>query len=179
GTRRDILDDITGWIVVPSESGSVLWLSGDEGSGKSAISTMVAEYFRGVGRLGAFLFLERNDRSRSEPGAVIRTIAYSLALFNPRIGSAIADVIRRDPAVVSAPVRTQFTELLFNPLRSVEQYILGPIVVIIDALDQCGNPNSRAILLALLSDEFPKLPRFFRLFVTSRRELDITTEFES
>ncbi|KAJ7093772.1 WD40 repeat-like protein [Mycena epipterygia] len=179
GTRREILDDITGWVTVPSNSGNVLWLSGVAGSGKSTISTTVSESFRAVDRLGAFLFFDRDDSSRSHPGAVIRTIAYKLALSNHHIGSTISDVIHRDPAVVDAPIRTQFKALLLDPLTSAEQHLQGPILIILDALDECGDPRSRAALLSLLADEFPKLPRLFRLFITSRREPDITAHFRS
>ncbi|KAJ7093766.1 WD40-repeat-containing domain protein [Mycena epipterygia] len=179
GTRREILDDITGWVTVPSNSGNVLWFSSVAGSGKSTISTTISEAFRAVDRLGAFLFFDRNDTSRSHPGAVIRTIAYKLALSNHHIGSAIFDVIHRDPTVVDAPIRTQFKALLLNPLTSVEQHMSGPILIILDALDECGDPPSRAALLSLLSNEFPKLPRVFRLLITSRREPDIIDEFRS
>ncbi|KAJ7033060.1 hypothetical protein C8F04DRAFT_1235038, partial [Mycena alexandri] len=53
GTRRKILDDITEWLTVPSVSGNILWLSGVAGSGKSTISTTIAESLRGLERLGA------------------------------------------------------------------------------------------------------------------------------
>ncbi|KAJ6612628.1 hypothetical protein B0H10DRAFT_1952189 [Mycena sp. CBHHK59/15] len=165
GTRREILDDIAEWLTVPSESGNVLWLSGVAGSGKSTISTTISESLRGLERLGAFLFFDRNDRARSHPDAVIRTIAYWLALSSPHLGSAISAAIRHDPAVVNAPLRTQFKELLLAPLQAAEQHIQGPIVVILDALDECGDPSSRLALLSLLSEEFPKLPHFLRRFL--------------
>ncbi|KAJ7107903.1 WD40-repeat-containing domain protein [Mycena epipterygia] len=168
GTRREILDDITAWVTVPSKSANVLWLSGVAGSGKSSISTTISESFRAVDRLGAFLFFDRNDSSKSHPSAVIRTIAYKLALSNQHIGSAISDVIHRDPAVVDAPIRTQFKALLLDPLVSAEQHMQGPILIILDALDECGDPRSRAALLSLLSTEFRKLPSLFHYESASR-----------
>ncbi|KAJ7721986.1 hypothetical protein B0H16DRAFT_1699419, partial [Mycena metata] len=177
GTRRQILDNIIEWATVPSDSGNVLWLSGVAGSGKSTISTTISESLRGLERLGAFLFFDRNDRARSHPDAVIRTIAYWLALSNPHIGSAVSAAIRRDPAVVNAPLQTQFKCLLLNPLQLAEQHIQGPLIVILDALDECGDPDSRLPLLSLLSEELPKLPHFLRVFVTSRRDSDITNHF--
>ncbi|KAJ7121444.1 WD40 repeat-like protein [Mycena epipterygia] len=179
GTCRKLLDDVTEWVAVPSESGNVLWLSGVAGSGKSTISTTVSESFRAVDRLRAFLFFDRNDSAHSHPGAVIRTIAYKLALSNPHIGSAISDAIQRDPAVVDAPIRTQFKSLLLDPLTAAEQYIQGPILIILDALDECGDARSRAALLSLLTDDFPKLPHLFRILITSRRDPDINDQFRS
>ncbi|KAJ7118323.1 hypothetical protein C8R44DRAFT_542953, partial [Mycena epipterygia] len=178
GTRREILDQITEWLMVPSNP-SILWLSGMPGSGKCTIATMISETFRSLGRLGAFLFFDRNDRVSSHPDSVIRTIAHSLALSNIHIASAISTTIQREPAAVNAPLRTQFRNLLLEPLASVEHTIKGPIFIILDGLDECGDPDSRATLLAILSTDFPELPRLFRFLITSRREFDITRQFTS
>ncbi|KAJ7108201.1 hypothetical protein C8R44DRAFT_884965 [Mycena epipterygia] len=179
GTRREILDKINEWLAVPSDSSNVLWLSGVAGSGKSTISTTVSESFGAVARLGAFLFFDRNDLSRSHPAAVIPTIAYSLALFSPHIGSAISAAIQKDPGVVKSPMGTQFKKLLLEPLQLAERYIQGPIIIILDALDECGDRDSRAPLLSLLSTKFPGIPRLFRFLITSRRDPDIVNKFNS
>ncbi|KAJ7431599.1 hypothetical protein FB451DRAFT_1486595 [Mycena latifolia] len=173
----DILDGIRGWLSVPSDTGNVLWLSGVAGSGKSTISTTVSETYRDLHRLGAFLFFDRNDRSHSHPDGVLRTIAYQLGHFNAHIGAAISGVIKADPAVVNAPMATQFKRLLIEPLRSAERYLPGPILIVLDALDECGDIDSRAVLLSLLSREFPKLPQLYRFLITSRRESDIAEQF--
>jgi ABC-type dipeptide/oligopeptide/nickel transport system ATPase subunit len=179
GTRREILDYITEWLSIPSDSGNVLWLCGVAGSGKSTISITVSDSFRGLERLGAVLFFDRNDQAQSHPDGVIRILAYSLAQSNPHIASAIAAAVQRDPSVASAPIRTQFKELLLDPLQSVEPSIHGPIVIILDALDECGDPTSRAALLSVLSVELPKLPRLFRFLITSCAEKDIADEFQT
>ncbi|KAJ7936183.1 hypothetical protein B0H13DRAFT_1560082, partial [Mycena leptocephala] len=46
GTRVDILNFIHEWLTTPSGSSDILWLYGVAGSGKSTISTTVAEDFR-------------------------------------------------------------------------------------------------------------------------------------
>jgi len=56
GTRQDALAFITGWLTMPSDGTNVLWLHGLAGSGKSTLSTTVAEYFCELGQLGAFSF---------------------------------------------------------------------------------------------------------------------------
>jgi hypothetical protein len=178
GTRQRILDDIREWASV-SSNGNVLWLSGVAGSGKSTISTTVSLSFQGLDRLGAFLFFDRNDASQSNPAAVIRTIAYYLALVDPHIGAAMSAIIDRNPTVMNAPMPTQFKQLLLDPLQAAAQYIHGPILIILDALDECGNRDSRATLIHLLANEAPKLPPIFRVFITSRREPDITDKFKS
>ncbi|KAJ7192037.1 hypothetical protein GGX14DRAFT_380524, partial [Mycena pura] len=152
---------------------------GVAGTGKSTIANSISESLRGLERLGAFLFFHRNDRARSHPDGVIRTLAYSLALSDPHIAAAISAIIQRDPAVLNAPLLAQFEMLLLQPLQSVEHFIQGPILVILDALDECGEPGSRNVLLSTIATEFPKLPTFIRLLITSRREADIDRHFRS
>ncbi|KAJ7459975.1 hypothetical protein B0H11DRAFT_2242209 [Mycena galericulata] len=178
GTRSEILGEISTWLTV-SSPGNILWLSGVAGSGKSTISTTIAESFRAIDRLGAFLFFDRNDKERSHPDAIIRTLAYSLAASNPHIGEAISAAIHCDPPIINAPIRTQFRSLLLDPLQSAEHSIQGPILIVLDALDECGDPDSRRGLLSLLSTELTKLPHLIRFFITSRREEDILVHFQS
>jgi hypothetical protein len=176
GTRQEVLSFITGWLTTPSEGQNVLWLHGLAGSGKSTISTTVAEYFRDLGRLGAFIFFDRNNPTNSDPNAVIRTLAHWLASFDCHIRSAICAAIESDNNIASAPIQRQFTKLLLDPLESIATLPMqGPVIIIIDALDECGDPTSRRSLLRLLADELGKLPATFRFLITSREELDLKT----
>ena len=178
GTRQDILKFITDWLTTPSENQNVLWLHGLAGYGKSTISTTVAEYFRDLGRLGAFIFFDRNDPTHSDPNAVIRTLAYRLGSFDTRIKLAVCAVVETDKSIADAPVRKQFAKLLLEPLQSLSgQFVNGPAIVVIDALDECGNPISRKSLLALLSEELVNLPHMCRFITTNRAESDITAAF--
>jgi hypothetical protein len=180
GTRREILKFITEWLITPSEKQNVLWLHGLAGSGKSSISTTVAEYFREMDRLGCFIFFDRNDPNHNDPNAVIRTIVYRLASFDVRIRSTICAVIQRNGSVIEAPIRKQFSELLLDPLKTIgSQPMEGPIIIVVDALDECGDAKSRKNLLALLATELIKLPSAFRFIITSRAESDISAAFSS
>ncbi|KAJ6586709.1 quinon protein alcohol dehydrogenase-like superfamily [Mycena sp. CBHHK59/15] len=78
-----------------------------------------------------------------------------------------------------APIQTQFRKLLLEPLSDKHEHIRGPIIVILDALDECGDAESRAALVLLLSNEVPKLPAVFRFFITSRPDSDIANQFRS
>src|SRR5882724_8047922 len=111
GTRVEILQSITDWLSMPSGGQNILWLHGPAGSGKSTISTTIAERFRTLRRLGAFIFFDRN---KSDPAAVIRTMAHQLACADLHIQSAICANIN-GIFNVSTPIHTQFTKLLLEP----------------------------------------------------------------
>jgi WD40 repeat protein len=178
-TRRDVLEHITDWITNPQNEYNVLWLHGLAGSGKSTISTSIANLFRDLNRLGAFVFFSCDVKKRSDPATVVRTLAYQLGSFDPRLGVAIAANIDATPSITQAPIGFQFSKLLVGPLTSLEAlFDEGPIVLILDGLDECGNPRARRELISVLAEEIGKLPAFVRTIVTSRAELDIRNAFE-
>jgi hypothetical protein len=179
-TRQDILSEIVDWATNPSGEHNVFWLYGLAGSGKSTLSTTIASYFRNLGRLGAFVFFDRAFPERSHPSKVIRTLAYKLGLFDQRIGTAISAAIDNFPSVNDASLRVQFTKLLIEPLTSLTDLrVEGPIVLVLDALDECGNPTERETLLTLFSKELSRFPSVIRIIVTSRELDDITAAFRN
>lgn len=53
-----------------------------------------------------------------------------------------------------------------------------PVVVVLDALDECGDLSARWLLLVVLVRE-NALATVLRFIITSRAEYDIRTEFEN
>ncbi|KAF7977773.1 hypothetical protein HWV62_2657 [Athelia sp. TMB] len=180
GTRQDLQKEIVDWLMNSSDNKNILWLYGAAGLGKSTVATTVAEYFRGLQRRGAFLFFDRNSKEESAPKRVITTLAYQLAEHHQTVCSTVTAAIENDRQVVSAPLASQFTSLLFGPLSDASTNTSGPIVIILDALDECGDAKSRQALLNILkSPEFAQLPSQFRFLITSRPDHDIKVALSS
>ncbi|KAL5480348.1 hypothetical protein ACEPAI_1618 [Sanghuangporus weigelae] len=173
-TRVEVRQKIIDWIFSGARR-NIFWLHGVAGSGKSAVSTTIAQHFRDMSRLGAFLFFETG---KSESSSVIRTIAYSLAMLDSTIGGNILGELEEDKEIITASPGDQFRKLLLKPLLNAGGFC-GPIVIVLDALDECGTPDTRRGLLDLLQKEFPKLPGTFRFLITSRRAADIDKAFSS
>ena len=169
-TRLDIVKVITDWIVDEGQK-PVFWLFGQTGSGKSTISTTIADMSRELRRLGAFIFFNRDVKDRSDPSLVIRTLAYKLASFDTRIGEAVSAAIQSIPDIAESPLHFQFRNLVVLPLSCAE--FRGPLVIVIDALDECGTAETRNVLLSVLSLEIGNLPPYTRIIITSRPEDDI------
>ena len=172
-TRRNIIKDIMKWIADDSnEAKKVWWVYGLAGTGKSTLSTTIANIMRGVHQLGAFFFFNR-DKPQRNFATLIRTLAYQLATFDARFCAAITQVVATNENIAEMPLEFQFENLLSaNALKSVE-WSGGPIVLIIDALDECGSERDRKILMQVLSKGFSSLPSFIRIMVVSRQEQDI------
>jgi hypothetical protein len=172
-TRRNVINDIMEWIADDSnDAKKVLWVHGLAGTGKSTLSNTIARIMRSLHRLDAFFFFNRDIPQRNF-ATLIRTLAYQFAMFDARFGAAISRVVGNTDNIAGMPLEFQFENLLSaNALKSVE-WSGGPIVLIIDALDECGSEADRKILMPVLSKGFSNLPPFIRVLVVSRQEPDI------
>ncbi|KDQ09274.1 hypothetical protein BOTBODRAFT_92785, partial [Botryobasidium botryosum FD-172 SS1] len=178
GTRSSEIQAITEWVMDPDASQRILWLPGPAGFGKSTLSTTLADTFAGLRRLGAFLFFNRDVEERSTPSKVVKTLAYQLALFDHRIAEKVSNLLDESPYVTRSHVRNQFVQLVVKPLCSIEALDDdGPLVLVLDALDECGNAESRRSLLSTLVDESQHLPSCVRILIMSRPSDDIASAF--
>jgi len=149
-TRMDAIKSITKWVADESIDGKqVLWLYGMAGSGKSTLSTTVVEMMRSLQRLGAFFFFDRDIPERSA-ATVVRTLAYQLASFDAQIGAEVSRVVESNPNIAGMSLDFQFANLLSAKALSSVRWSGGPIVLVIDALDECGSEKDRRILLHAL-----------------------------
>ncbi|KAK0438250.1 hypothetical protein EV421DRAFT_2037891 [Armillaria borealis] len=176
GTRVATIDTMVSWIT--QCNGETMWCSGLAGTGKSSLMGTLHDLlmtdFGERSRLAAFIRYDRIEYPKA--GKLITSIAYALGMFDDRIGRAISLVVQTLPSVATLSPSLQFQHLLRNPLESLPDLVDGgPLVVIIDGLDEC---DASPELLAVLAEGFgPKLP-FMRLILSSRPVLRMTTAFE-
>jgi NACHT domain len=173
GTRLDVIKFIMDWIADESNDRErVLWLNGLAGSGKSTLSTTIASMMRDLHLLGAFFFFNR-DVPEKNAQTLIRTLAYQLAVFDVSIGAEISRIVESIPRIAEMPLAFQFTNLLSAQALEAVEWSGGPVVVVIDSLDECGSETDREVLMQALSKGFSDLPSFMRVIVVSRPETDI------
>ncbi|KAJ7499980.1 hypothetical protein FB451DRAFT_1430700 [Mycena latifolia] len=118
GTRTKVIEEITEWGL--HSSTNVLWMYAHAGSGKSTISTTMAEVFERMGRLGSFVFFNRDVKERSEPSRMIRTIAYHLARHRKDIAVAIRSSMEQHSHIIDSGLDLQFQRLLVEPLIKLQ-----------------------------------------------------------
>ena len=181
-TRQDVIKSILHWYSDDSEGHeSAMWLYGLAGAGKSTLSTTIARMMdrvNGVNLLGAFFFFDRN-RPEANASTVIRTIAYQLAEFDAIIGARIAEIVEAFPDISNQPLGVQFSKLLSNAALGNLQWNRGPVLIVIDALDESGTEAERKDLMQALSEGISQLPPFLRLLIVGRRERDILAQFKN
>ena len=173
GTRVASLDFIINWVNNPvSERGLVLF--GQTGTGKSSIAHEIARLFDKMRRLtSSFIFLRREQ---CDAYHLFTTLARDLADRYPSFKIALGKIVKDSAALVGArDYDTLFKSLILEPLKDL--HIVGPILVVIDALDESGDTTSRTGLHVFLAENLKRLPSNFRVIITSRPEHAITSTF--
>lgn len=154
----------------------MLVLFGQAGSGKSSIAHEIARRFEDMGRLtSSFVF----DKSFQQPPHLpITTLARDLSDENPSFKKALVKTIRGDTSLRlgNRDCRSLFTRLLLDQLKDL--HTLGPMVIVIDGLDECDE-ETREGLVSALANSAHELPENFRMLLTARPESDLEEAFSN
>ena len=167
GTRVAFLDFIVNWVNDPA-SESCLVLFGLAGTGKSSIAHEIARRFDHVHRLTSSFFFSRKERPNVHH--LFTTLARDLSERYPSFKTALGRVVK-DNSFLRVGARdydTLFQSVILEPLKDLR--IVGPILVVIDALDESGDAIGRAGLHTFLAKNLIRLPSNFRVLITSRPE---------
>ena len=175
GTRTAFLDFLVNWVNDPA-SQRCLVLFGQAGTGKSSIAHEVARRFNNMHRLtSSFIFLHK-EQSKREAFHLFTTIARDLSDRYPSFKLALGKIVKDDSSlrVGTRDYETLFQSLILEPLKAL--HIVGPILIVIDALDESGDASGRAGLHVFLAKNLIRLPSNFRVLITSRPEDGIERE---
>ncbi|KAG8723258.1 hypothetical protein FRC09_004087 [Ceratobasidium sp. 395] len=175
GTRLGIINELSTWAQRPNADPRLAWVHGPAGFGKSSIATSVCMRLDG-GTLGASFFCKRDSPELRDPRRVLTTIAYQLAIRWKPYRNAVMAAIREDPELHTHHLQALYDALFGSPLKMLSKQNRGILVLVVDALDECGDPATRKPLLRCLQD-LSQLTHFLRVVITSRPDLDIQEFF--
>jgi len=166
GTRLGVLEKTRTWINGTDEDANLesraFLLLGKAGTGKSTIAHSLVQEFKQLRRLGAFFrFLSLTDIG---PEHFFRTIARSIADLDPSYATVLMNFADSTLNTTTSPT-LQLMELLTKPFKTLSA--LGPIVVVIDALDECP-ADHRLELIQCLQENIMLFPKSIRFIITSR-----------
>ncbi|KAG8712378.1 hypothetical protein FRC08_014672, partial [Ceratobasidium sp. 394] len=176
GTRTDIIEKITTWCKTSHDPNRLLWVHGQAGLGKSTIATSVCQQL-GDNVLAVSFFCKRDDQERRDPQRVLTTFIHGLARRHPAYAKALATAIRQDSSICVSPAETQYNNLIVELFQLPEvSTAAGTLVLVVDALDECGDPSTRRRLLGQLHS-MSRMVNWLKVVVTSRPDWDITGYF--
>ncbi|KAB5593504.1 Vegetative incompatibility protein HET-E-1 [Ceratobasidium theobromae] len=165
GTRSAVLSELGDWSENLNAT-NIFWMSGIAGTGKTTIACSLATILEQRKALAASFFCTRTSPECRDVRRILPTIAYQLARYSAPFGSALFQVLDKDPDIASRNVVRQFERLLKEPLMEVKDAMPNNLVVVIDALDECEDSDTVQLILEQLFRFTTNLP--LKFFLTSR-----------
>jgi len=179
-TREELVKEISDWVNnVEKDTPRIFWLHGPAGTGKSSIAHTIAYQFEELERLGSCFCFDRSQMGERRHQKVFSTIAQDLANRDTSLRRQLTAAVHSNAALKNTiDILQQWKELITKPAMTLSEAIIGPIVIIIDALDESGDTNSRRVLLRILGNAITDsrvtdLPPNLRILLTSRPLPDI------
>jgi len=175
-----IVEEIIQWVNSPNgdDVPRIFLLSGVAGSGKSAIAHTIAKLFDLQKRLGSSYCFDRADQANRRPNNLLSTIALDIADLDHHWKMSLGNIVKGNHSLRTTPSATeQFKKFLLEP--AIALTTVGPILVVIDALDESVADPSRKALLDTLAKGISDLPSNIRILITARPERDIVSAFNS
>jgi DNA polymerase III delta prime subunit len=181
GTREMIIEEIIQWVNTPNgdDVPRIFLLSGVAGSGKSAIAHAIAELFDSQKRLGSSYCFDRADQVNRRPNNLLSTIALDIADLDHHWKTSLANIVKGNRSLrTTLSPSEQYKKFILEPAMALTT--VGPILVVIDALDESAEAEepSRKALLDTLAKGISDLPPNIRILITARPEPDIIGTFD-
>ena len=175
GTRKTILKRIMRWVSNPQErnetpQSNIYWVYGSPGVGKTSLAHSICASLQERRQLAGAFFCQRDAENLSDPRNLLPTFIHKLAQTFPHFRTIVAEHLQSDPHLAPQWMKeTLFVDFIRSVRRHPKQHTL---VFVIDALDECGNHNSRPDILKALIDA-AALAQWLKIIITSRPKLDI------
>ncbi|KAG8893406.1 hypothetical protein FRC01_013613, partial [Tulasnella sp. 417] len=169
GTRVEILKRIDNWIRDSSSPDRVLWIRGMAGRGKSTIVSTVVHNWKYRACCATFHFRRgQNSLNTSFVCVLARQFGSSLV---PDIRNSILKSIGENEDIAHQRFDDQFKTLLAAPLANLsDSNQTHPILIAVDALDECDNPQDAAAFVKLIDEHSASFPTKVKFLLTCRPE---------
>ncbi|EZG05699.1 hypothetical protein H106_04721 [Trichophyton rubrum CBS 735.88] len=178
GTRVELFRQIEAWVDGTPEK-CIFWLSGRLGTGKSTISRTIAlQYFK-QGQLGGTFFFSKNEKDLRTLSKFVSSLAHQLSGLSPSLRVAVSTEKRHNTEVEQLAMGIQWEKLICNPLSLLNPRH-SPLIMVIDALDECEGLSKRQIMgiINLFVSAAALQNIRLRFLITSRPESHIQAAFK-
>lgn len=167
GTRVEILERIDSWIRSTSNPKRVLWIRGMAGRGKSTIASTVALNWKHRATCAIFHFRRGQNILDSR---LVCSLARQLGKsVDPEIRNAILSSVQENEDIGEQRLDEQFQGLFVTPLSNVGTKAF-PVLIIVDALDECESVDYAVDFIKLINLKSSLLPDNVKFLLTSRPE---------
>ena len=180
GTRQSLLNHIVEWVANKTGQGNApqkntYWFYGSPGIGKTSLAHSICASLHERNHLAGAFFCRRDDPNLSEPINILPTFIHKLAIIFPPFRIIVAKHLRSDPNLTPESMKGS---LFLDFIRSLPRHPEHTLVFVVDALDECGDAQSRPRLLKVLTNAAAQAP-WLKIIITSRTEVDIQHFFDT
>lgn len=179
GTQVELLREIDHWIETPNGK-CIFWLTNMAGTGKSTVARTVCSRLKKQGLLAASFFFKKGEQDRGNAKLLFSTLAKQLGGTIPQILPSIQNAIKDDSDISGRAHKEQFEKLILQPLIALNPSSTSgsPMLIVIDALDECDQVDHVREILELLPYVQESRSVQLRFLLTSRPDLPIRLGFQ-
>ncbi|KAJ7925653.1 ankyrin repeat-containing domain protein [Mycena leptocephala] len=153
------------WIYAP---GSLLWLHGMSGSGKTVLSSTIIDTIHARAEHYVYFYFDTNNSEQQTVTQLLRSLVTQLSIrSNPPDGMLDALWISHNGGQKLLTDEELISDALLPLLKEFNQ---KPIFIVLDALDECSERSKLLRLISRMLDA--KLPHV-HILVTSRPEVQV------
>ncbi|KEP47127.1 putative vegetative incompatibility protein HET-E-1 [Rhizoctonia solani 123E] len=177
GTREVILTRIVTWTQNRESAEGLMWISGQAGMGKTSVATSLCQRLDGMGVLTGSFFCQRDSLDTSDPLRLINNLVHEIAMKCPAYAQEVAHAIRANRRLCNSHLDVRYNGLIKKPLEQLQSLSMrANLVIVIDALDECGDCESREQILGHLH-EMSQLVPWLKVIITARPVGDLQGYF--
>ncbi|KAG6825750.1 hypothetical protein H0H92_002567 [Tricholoma furcatifolium] len=182
GSRTMVLKEIFDWIHDHSgDSQNFLWLTGDPGCGKSAVTANVSQVAKDRRFLWAQYFINRNEEQTTNPNVYFPTIARQLSDNSTKVERHVHDTVMEARSLLDHISPDQAAHLFISAMSKASKSTPNaPVLVVIDALDETDKARlyDTATIFSNIFDKLSAYPNA-KILISSRTEHDVYKPFTS
>ncbi|KAG6825691.1 hypothetical protein H0H92_002801 [Tricholoma furcatifolium] len=182
GSRSKVLKEIFDWIHDHSAaSQNFLWLTGDPGCGKSAVTASVSQVAKDRQFLWAQFFVNRNEEQTTNPNVYFPTIARQLSDNSTKVERHVHDTVMETRSLLDHMTADQAAHLFSSAMSKASTSTPNaPVLVVIDGLDETDKARlyDTATIFSTLFDKLSAYPNA-KILISSRTEHDVYKPFTS
>ena len=170
-TREWFLDDFKKWL--NDNESRVMILTAGPGVGKTVLSAKICDLYEESRQLAACHFCDFRISDSRDPYMILQSLASQMCDNVDGFRDKLSETFSRQHSRDS--LSDTFRVLLNDPLQALDR--TEPMLIVVDALDESKTPVKNE-LLDLISDQFPHLPKWIKIFISSRPELQVREKLE-
>ena len=170
-TRQWFFNELSIWFA--DEESTVMILTAGPAMGKSVLSAKICQRYITRCQLAGCHFCDFKKSDCSNPLRILESLASQMCANVDGFRDKLDEILRRNHSRKS--LSDAFRVLLSEPLHALDRR--EPMLIVVDALDE-SKTDDKSEFLEMISDEFPELPKWIKILITSRPELQVKRKLE-